>query len=91
MAAAALRRSRDAALGALGRNPSGALADARSAVSRDPLSANALFALSEVQSASGRAGAARSTLVKAVRLQPSNPQTWLELGRFDLPATRARR
>ena len=37
-----------AALGALGRNPSGALADARSAVSRDPLSANALFALSEV-------------------------------------------
>ena len=27
---------------------------------------------------------ARATLQRAVRLQPSNPQTWLTLGRYDL-------
>ncbi len=57
---------------------------AESAVSRDPLSAEALFALADVQQIAGRGGLARQTLQRAVRLQPSNPQTWLELGRDDL-------
>ena len=61
-----------------------ALAAARSAVSRDPLSVEALFALAEVQQIAGRAPAARATLERAVKLQPSNPRTWLELGRHDL-------
>ena len=63
----------------------GALAAAHSAVSRDPLSAEALIALADVQAAASEKAAARATLRKAVRLQPSNPQTWLALGRFDLP------
>ena len=32
----------------------------------------------------GNTAQARSTLAKAVREQPSNPKTWLELARFDL-------
>jgi cytochrome c-type biogenesis protein CcmH/NrfG len=61
-----------------------AIAAADSAVSRDPLSVEALFTLASVQQVSGRPGLARATLERAVRLQPSNPQTWLVLGRYDL-------
>jgi hypothetical protein len=32
---------------------------------------------------------ARATLAKAVREQPSNPQTWLALGRYDLRSSPA--
>jgi tetratricopeptide (TPR) repeat protein len=59
-------------------------AAANAAVSRDPLSVDALFALANVEQKSGRTGLAKATLERAVRLQPSNPQTWLALGRYDL-------
>ncbi len=59
-------------------------AAAESAVSRDPLSAVSLFTLASVQQAAGHPAIARGTLAKAVKLQPSNPQTWLVLGRYDL-------
>ncbi len=75
----------EAALGQIGVNTRAARADAQSAVSRDPLSVEALFALSEVQAAANEPSSARRTLLRAVRLQPSNPETWLELGSFDLP------
>jgi tetratricopeptide (TPR) repeat protein len=82
------QRSVDAAQAALSaaraRNSGAALASARTAVARDPLSAEALFTLAEVQLIAGQPLHARATLQKAVRLQPSNPQTWLELARFDL-------
>jgi hypothetical protein len=81
------QRSADAsqqALAQLARNPHQALASAQTAVSRDPLSAQALFTLSAVQQASGAPALARATLQRAVRLQPSNPQTWLTLGEYDL-------
>jgi len=68
----------------LARDPSGALAAADSAVSRDPLSLEALSTLALVQSASGHTALARATLQHAVRLQPSNPKSWLSLGRQDL-------
>ena len=61
-----------------------AIAAANSAVSLDPLSIEALFTLASVQQVSGRPALARATLERAVRLQPSNPQTWLVLGRYDL-------
>jgi O-antigen ligase len=76
--------SRQQALAMLARDPAGARAAADAGVSRDPLSAEALFTLANVESSTGQAAAARATLAKAVHLQPSNPQTWLELGRFDL-------
>ncbi|HEY2216737.1 MAG TPA: hypothetical protein VGH21_04525, partial [Solirubrobacteraceae bacterium] len=72
------------ALTELSSNPRGALQSAQTAVSRDPLSAQALFTLSAVQQATGKPALARATLQRAVRLQPSNPQTWLTLGQYDL-------
>ncbi len=76
--------SRQEALDLLATNRTAAASAARRAVSRDPLSAEALFTLADVQSVSGEPAAARITLQKAVKLQPSNPKSWLELGRFDL-------
>jgi O-antigen ligase/cytochrome c-type biogenesis protein CcmH/NrfG len=61
-----------------------ALAAADSAVSRDPLSIWALFTLANVQSGAGETRLAHATLEKAVRIQPSNPQAWLALGRYEL-------
>ena len=87
------QRSVDAsqeALVLLATNPRDALAKAQTGVSRDPLSAQALFTLSTVQQATGESALARATLQRAVRLQPSNPQAWLTLARYDLagePAT----
>jgi len=60
------------------------LAAADTAVGRDPLSVEALFTLAAVQRVSGDPGLARATLERAVRLQPSNPQTWMTLGRYQL-------
>ncbi len=76
--------ARQEALALLASNPKGANAAAQRAISRDPLSAEALFTLADVQSIRGRAALAHTTLERAVRLQPSNPNTWLELARFDL-------
>jgi O-Antigen ligase len=81
------QRSVDAsqqALTLLASDPHGALAAAQTGVSRDPLSAQALFTLSAVQQATHQPALARATLQRAVRLQPSNPQTWLTLGQYDL-------
>jgi O-antigen ligase len=61
-----------------------ALAAAESAVSRDPLSIWALFTLANVHNGAGQPRLARATLEKAVRIQPSNPQAWLALGRYEL-------
>jgi tetratricopeptide (TPR) repeat protein len=74
------------AIALLAHDPRGALAAAQRAVDRDPLSAQALITLATVQRASGHDVLARATLQRAVRLQPSNPQTWLTLGEYDLAA-----
>jgi tetratricopeptide (TPR) repeat protein len=81
------QRSVDAsqeALTLLSTNPHGALAKAQTAVARDPLSAQALIVLAAVQQSAGETALAKATLQRAVRLQPSNPQTWLALARHDL-------
>jgi O-antigen ligase len=81
------QRSADAsqhALALLARSPREAESSARTAVARDPLSAQALFTLATVEQASRGSETARATLQHAVSLQPSNPQTWIALGQFDL-------
>jgi O-antigen ligase/polysaccharide polymerase Wzy-like membrane protein len=81
------QRSVDAseqAIALLAHDPVGALAAAQAGVQRDPLSAVALFKLSAVEHAIGERSQARATLQRAVRLQPSNPETWLTLGEYDL-------
>ncbi|HEX3434709.1 MAG TPA: O-antigen ligase family protein [Solirubrobacteraceae bacterium] len=86
------QRSADAsqqALSQLASNPRAAVSSAQAAVSRDPLSAQALFTLSAVQQNRREPALARATLQRAVRLQPSNPQTWLTLGEYDLASNDA--
>jgi hypothetical protein len=81
------QRSADSSQQALAQvehDPRAALSSAQTAVSRDPLSAQALFTLATVRQAAGSPALARATLQRAVRLQPSNPQTWLTLGQYDL-------
>ena len=75
----------NAAFSALARGDTkSAFVDARAAAARDPLSVQPLWALSAAYSAIGDREAARVQLVKAVRLQPQNPDTWLQLGAHDL-------
>lgn len=96
------QRSVDAdneALALVGRNPTAALAAAHTAVSRDPLSAEALLTLAAVQEGSERSpqtpasgghprlvqrAAAQATYERAVHLQPANFHTWQALGEYDL-------
>jgi O-antigen ligase len=66
------------------QNPQAALRAAQAGVERDSLSAVALFRLSAVEHAIGESALARDTLQKAVQMQPSNPETWLTLGEYDL-------
>ncbi len=81
-------RSFDASNDALallgGNRPQAARAAAQLGVSRDPLSVQALATLATVQQDDGESAQARATLQRAVRLQPSNPQTWEALGIYDL-------
>jgi O-antigen ligase len=72
------------ALAHLGTNPSEARAEAQSAVNYDPLSARAMIYLARIEEASGESALARATFQRAVRLQPSNPETWLALGEYDV-------
>lgn len=81
------QRSVDAsqeALALASTSPRAALAKAQTAVSRDPLSAQALITLATIEQAAGESALSKATLQRAVRLQPSNPQTWLALARHDL-------
>lgn len=81
------QRSVDAseqALALLRGNPVAALSAAQAGVQRDPLSAIALFHLAAVQSDTGQGALARASLQQAVKLQPSNPETWVQLGEYDL-------
>jgi len=61
-----------------------ALADVHAARSRDPLAVAPLYVLGAIEQGAGHPAAARAALVEAVRLQPSNPQTWRALAEFDL-------
>jgi hypothetical protein len=81
------QRSADASQEALSLNATdsrAALTAAQNAVDYDPVSAEALFTLSTIQQHAGQSALAHATLVRAVHLQPSNPQTWKALGEYDL-------
>lgn len=75
------------ALAKLGEGPRSypqALDLARTARDRNPLSLDPLFEIAVIQATSGQRDAARNTLEDAVRLQPSNPASWLRLAEFEL-------
>jgi hypothetical protein len=74
-----------AALTELSRgNTNAALADARTARSRNPVSVGPLWDLSAIYDSIGNRAAAHGELVGAVRLQPSNAATWVQLAQYDL-------
>ena len=80
-----------AAISALTRGDTrSALANARAAVARDPLSIEPLWDLAAIFTATGNPRAARAELVRAVALQPQNPASWQQLGSYDLERHRPR-
>ena len=80
----------DAAISAMSDgNSTAALADAQSAAASDPVAVEPLWELSEIYSARRNPTAARQELVKAMNIQPSNPETYEQLGQFDLAQNQA--
>jgi hypothetical protein len=87
-------RSRDAgneALAIVGTNYAKALALTETAESRNPLSIDPLLTRAVVESTANHPDRARAALVEAVRLQPSNPQTWEYLAGFEIRESNPRR
>jgi O-Antigen ligase len=75
----------DAAISAITRGDTAvALADAQGAAASDPVSVDPLWELSAIYAAVHNPGMARQELVKATNIQPANPETWEQLGEFDL-------
>jgi hypothetical protein len=60
--------------------------DAHSAVAADPMALQPRFVLSSLLAAAGQPTAARNELLNAIREQPQNFDSWLQLGDFDLRA-----
>ncbi len=52
----------------------------------NPLSVDPLFALARVEEERGRLGHAERRYIRAVELQPDNPETWYALGLFEFEA-----
>jgi hypothetical protein len=74
----------DALVAASRGQGSTAFNDAHAAVSSDPLALQPRFVLSSLLEAAGERAAARNELVSAIREQPQNFDSWLQLGYFDL-------
>jgi hypothetical protein len=71
-------------------HPDRAFASARAAASRDPLSVEPLYLLSELYQSANDARDARAQLVKATQVQPDNPRPWVLLGLLDFHGGRLR-
>jgi len=78
------------ALALLAQNPTRALSEAHTAVSRDGLSVEARTTLAAIEAYTGTPETARATLEELVRLQPSNPESWSHLGEFNVEHDLAR-
>jgi hypothetical protein len=66
------------------RQPTEAANAARWARTLNPLSVEPLFAEAVAEELGGNDEKAHALYVRAVELQPKNPRTWFELGRFEL-------
>jgi hypothetical protein len=65
-------------------NTAAALTDARRAQASNPLSVDPLWLQAAIYTGEGDFGAARSALIQATSVQPSNPDTWVRLGCYDV-------
>jgi hypothetical protein len=79
----AVRKTEDA-YASIEKDPAAAVSDAEQANSLNPLSADPLYALGLARALQGRFDEAERAYARAVRLQPDNPNTWFELGSFEL-------
>jgi cytochrome c-type biogenesis protein CcmH/NrfG len=61
-----------------------AIADARTAAGVDPVDVASLWQLAAIYSGRGDNAGARRELQSATARQPQNPETWLQLGEFEL-------
>ena len=80
----ALDRVDDALAALADRRPDEARKLALEAGDLNPLSLEPLFALAEIEGASGRPDAARAAYEKAVKLQPASADAWVRLANFEL-------
>jgi hypothetical protein len=76
------------ALAAVDKNYTKALSYTKTAQDRNPLSIDPLLTRAVVENTAKHPDRARAALVEAVRLQPSNPQTWEYLSRFTVEQDR---
>ncbi|HET8651158.1 MAG TPA: O-antigen ligase family protein [Gaiellaceae bacterium] len=78
-------REVESAYAALERRDAGeAASDARRARTLNPLAVEPLFAEAVAEEVAGDDRKALDLYIRAVELQPENPRTWFELGRFEL-------
>ena len=63
-----------------------AVATARTAVDRNPLSPEPLFELAAIQQARGQTPEAKAALIRATEVQPASSEAWRRLGQFRLDA-----
>ena len=64
--------------------PNDARVQAEEAHKRDPLALRPLFDLSTIEESAGRRDRAQKALEQAVRLQPANPEAWVQLATYQL-------
>ena len=79
----AVRKIDDATAAAGRSNMSAAISDLSDAHSLDPLSTDALLEWAGLEDGVGNQGEARRLYLKAVSLEPENPEPWYELGAFE--------
>jgi O-antigen ligase len=65
-------------------SPSAAASDARDAADLDPFSLDAILALAFAYDWAGDSAGAIRQYQRATRLQPENPDTWVQLGEYEL-------
>ena len=82
------RRTRAAIEALLRREPIRAERLAADARALNPLAVQPLHVAAAAEEQQGRLREARELYVRAVELQPENPETWYELGRFELDVSR---
>jgi hypothetical protein len=81
-----------AAIAAASRGQSAmAIADEHTATSIDPFALQPLYDLSAIYDGVGDPAAAQRALAQAVARQPSNPDPWFQLGRYELDRGEPRR
>ncbi len=80
----AANRTNDAYAALVDLRPAAAASDARDAADLNPFSVQPISVLASAYSSVGDARDAVAQLERATRLQPENPDTWVQLGEYEL-------